>query len=192
MSYINTVSQNGNRATRLNDAEPNEYRSRGRDKLSARYNGSNNLDELRQALRSSISALAESLLGAPNKPLSNRRELRWGSKGSIRVIIFGGKAGAWADFEAGERGDPIKLIQHVRRCDFKEAVAWGAGWAGIDAASMHIRRPMQNAKHAWPSSNDNAQRRKRDQADRRKRVHKARYQPAGPSRSKKTVSQTNI
>ena len=87
------------------------------------------LDELRPALRSSIAALAEDLLGPPNT--QNGRELRWGAKGSFRVIISGPKQGACCDFEGGWSGDPLALIMRERHTDFIGAVKYGCDYAGI-------------------------------------------------------------
>ncbi|OYV35121.1 MAG: hypothetical protein B7Z80_19310 [Rhodospirillales bacterium 20-64-7] len=94
-------------------------------------------DELRPVLRANIADLAEALLGAPNPLTRNKREWRWGRKGSFRVFVAGPKQGAWTDFEAGASGDPIKLIMHQRACDFAHAVLWGAAWAGIATDGQH-------------------------------------------------------
>ena len=89
------------------------------------------LAELRPALRSNITDLAEHLLGPPNKALSNRSEWRWGSKGAFRVTVSGPRQGGCADFGGDFKGGPLDLIMHVRGCDFTDAVLWGAAWAGI-------------------------------------------------------------
>ena len=62
------------------------------------------LAELRPALRSNITDLAEHLLGPPNKALSNRSEWRWGSKGAFRVTVSGPRQGGCADFGAESHG----------------------------------------------------------------------------------------
>ena len=87
------------------------------------------LDELRPALRSSIAALAEALLGPPDT--RNGRELRWGAKGSFRVIVSGPKQGACCDFEGGWKGDPLALIMRERRTDFQGAIEYGCQFVGI-------------------------------------------------------------
>lgn len=51
-----------------------------------------------------IEYLARQKFGEPNRHLSTRRELRFGSKGSISVQLDGMKAGAWFDHEAQEGG----------------------------------------------------------------------------------------
>ena len=88
--------------------------------------------ELRPALCFRIADLAEILKGPPNKALSSRTELRWGNNGSFRVCVSGAKQGGCADFGDDFKGGPLDLIMHERRCDFTDAVLWGAAWAGID------------------------------------------------------------
>ena len=57
--------------------------------------------------------LALHLLGAPNKKLSTRDELRFGNKGSTSVNIGGAEPGVWYDHEAATGGGALELIQHV-------------------------------------------------------------------------------
>jgi phage/plasmid primase-like uncharacterized protein len=87
------------------------------------------LAELRPALRSGIADLAESLLGQPT--IRRKRELRWGAKGSFRVITSGPKQGACCNFESGWKGDPLRLIENERHTDFIGAVKYGCDYVGI-------------------------------------------------------------
>ena len=75
--------------------------------------------------------LALHLLGAPTKKLSTRDELRFGNKGSTSVNIGGAEPGVWYDHEAATGGGALELIQHVHRCDLKEACAWADDWLGL-------------------------------------------------------------
>jgi putative DNA primase/helicase len=59
------------------------------------------LTALRAALASRAAAVALALLGQPNRAHSTRRELRFGNKGSLVVVVAGGKAGLWHDHESG-------------------------------------------------------------------------------------------
>lgn len=86
--------------------------------------------ELNAELRRRIDDLALVLLGAPNKVMSSKRELRFGSKGALCIWIAGPKRGGWADFSGDAKGGPIGLIRHARNCDFNAAVAWARGWLG--------------------------------------------------------------
>jgi len=75
--------------------------------------------------------LALHLLGAPNKKLSTSDELRFGNKGSTSVNIGGAEPGVWYDHEAAKGGGALELIQHVQRCDLREACAWADDWLGL-------------------------------------------------------------
>lgn len=55
--------------------------------------------------------VAVALLGEPNRTLSNRAELRFGSRGSLSVAIAGRKAGCWANHETGTGGGVLDLIR---------------------------------------------------------------------------------
>jgi len=60
--------------------------------------------------------------GEPNRRLSNSRELRWGSKGSFKLVIAGDKRGQWFDHENGCGGDIIEFIRQQRGCSIGEAI----------------------------------------------------------------------
>ncbi len=106
--------------------------------------GDDNLADLREGLRGQIEALAESLLGPRNKSLSNRRTLRFGSKGSMAVEIAGNQRGAWFDHEAGVGNGPIDLIRHVQGNTLAEAVDWARIWLGDpEARPAPIPRPAR-------------------------------------------------
>ena len=100
-----------------------------------------NLDALRAELEADAAAVAERLLGAPNKALSNRSELRWNAKGSLRLKLRGAKRGCWTDFEGGEGGDLFALIRRTQGCDFPAAVQWARGWTGLEADRTQPARP---------------------------------------------------
>jgi putative DNA primase/helicase len=98
--------------------------------MSALPGSGRNLAELRLALADDIERLAEELLGAPNKGLSRRGQLRFGSKGSLSLELRGHKRGTWYDHEAGQGGGPIGLVRHVRSCGYDAAVEWAWQWVG--------------------------------------------------------------
>ena len=60
----------------------------------------------------SISAYAKTVathyFGPPNKALSNARELRWGTNGSMSLCLI---KGTWYDFDADEGGGVIDLVR---------------------------------------------------------------------------------
>jgi AAA domain len=71
-----------------------------------------------------IEPVARHLLGEPNRSLSTRTQLRWGTHGSLAVEISGPKAGTWHDHERGEGGGVLALIARETKRVNGEAVAW--------------------------------------------------------------------
>jgi Toprim domain len=86
------------------------------------------LRDLRSALNARAADLAISLLGDPSS--QKQRELRFGRRGSVSVVLQGPKAGGWYDHERGEGGDLFKLIQRERQCDFNAAVDFAREFVG--------------------------------------------------------------
>jgi hypothetical protein len=80
------------------------------------------LNLLRAALSAGMNDLARYLCGEPNRRMSNRRELRFGRKGSLAVVIAGPKAGSWCDHETNKGGGPLDLIMVARECSFRDAL----------------------------------------------------------------------
>ncbi len=80
------------------------------------------LTPIRAALSAGMNDLARFLYGEPNRRMSNRRELRFGRKGSLAVMIAGPKAGSWCNHETSESGGPLDLIMAARECSFRDAL----------------------------------------------------------------------
>jgi putative DNA primase/helicase len=70
-------------------------------------------------ISASLPEVARQILGAPNPALSTPRELRWGNKGSLCVSI---ERNRWKDFETGESGDAIDLVQREHACGYLAAL----------------------------------------------------------------------
>ncbi len=121
--------------------------------------GGDSLEELRAALRADADSVAEALLGVPNKGLSTRHTLRWGSKGSLKLELRGSKRGVWHSKESDEGGDLLALIRQQHGCGFADAVAWARNQVGLPAA--------------WPDGEDDRARRAQQDADRRARQAEA-------------------
>ncbi|RXH25843.1 hypothetical protein XH99_22310 [Bradyrhizobium nanningense] len=100
------------------------------------------LDDLRAMLAQRAADLAQHLLGDPNRQLSSKRELRYGTHGSFAVSIAGSKLGCWYDHEIGIGGDPFALIMRERNCDFRDAVEFARLFAGGNIYRTTIR-PLQ-------------------------------------------------
>ncbi|MDB5552109.1 MAG: hypothetical protein JWL86_2093 [Rhizobium sp.] len=65
--------------------------------------------------------LGEALGGEPNKHLSSRLELRWGTNGSVSVDLT---KGTWYDHEDQLGGGVLELLRAFKGFDKSEAVAW--------------------------------------------------------------------
>ncbi|OJW53855.1 MAG: hypothetical protein BGO67_07110 [Alphaproteobacteria bacterium 41-28] len=90
------------------------------------------------AARGNYGSLATNLFGEPNKSMSTKSSLRFGSKGSLLVNIAGPKEGKWHDFESGERGNIFKLIEREKNLSFKEAVSYLADVLNVKTDSKVI------------------------------------------------------
>jgi hypothetical protein len=56
--------------------------------------------------------------------------------GSFKVRLSGPRAGVWADFATGERGDALDLVAKILfRGEKKPAIEWAAGWLGLGASA---------------------------------------------------------
>lgn len=94
--------------------------------------------EAREALAESAESVVEELLGRPNERLSSATQWRYGNKGSLAISIAGKKRGVWYDFESGESGDLIGLIQKRTGMNFPETLRYVAGRFG---QAQYIRLP---------------------------------------------------
>ncbi|MEI6628906.1 MAG: hypothetical protein WCN27_05865, partial [Alphaproteobacteria bacterium] len=85
---------------------------------------------IKQELNAHIKDLAYEFLGKPQTQKTT--EWRYGNKGSISIHVSGTKQGLYSNFETGESGNALKLIQDQLNCDHKQAFKWGAEWLGKD------------------------------------------------------------
>lgn len=93
----------------------------------------------------------------PEGPASrDRTSFRFGSKGSLSVVHSGAKAGQFYDFEQGEGGGLMKLIQRELGLGKIEAKAWAQDFLGV-ASDISIPRsflrpaPDRHAEDVWVS-----------------------------------------
>lgn len=92
-----------------------------------------NAKELSQRMAGEAAAIAQYLL-----PGGKRKAGEWaagsinGEEGkSLSVRLTGAKAGVWADFASGEKGDLIDLWAAVRGCSIAEAIREAKDYLGI-------------------------------------------------------------
>src|SRR3954454_22520940 len=100
------------------------------------------LDDLRAELVAREREVAEELLGEPNRKLSSRGELRWGSRGSFSLALRGRKRGLCFDHEAGEGGDLLWLIRRQRGGRFEDAVDWARDFLRMPETARRAIRPQ--------------------------------------------------
>lgn len=95
-------------------------------------------------LNDRIEDLARELLGKPNKGLSTREQLRFGSKGSIAVEIGGKDKGRWYDHEQAIGGDAMELVRTHKNLANGQACAWARDWLGITGQPSGSPKPRKN------------------------------------------------
>ncbi|MEJ0020707.1 MAG: toprim domain-containing protein [Acetobacteraceae bacterium] len=137
-------------------------------------------DELVAALRARIDDLARALLGDPNKAMSSKRELRFGSKGALCVWIAGPKRGGWADFSGDAKGSPLGLIRFAQGCEFWPAVTWARAWLGWPDDDGNV--PDAPAPRPEPPPADEAPVDDAADAERRAEIARRFWHDSGPVR----------
>jgi twinkle protein len=85
------------------------------------------------------------------------REWTVGSKNgepgeSLKVCVAGTKAGIWADFATGDRGDMLDLWQAVRGLSLSEAIHEAKGYLGISETQMPQREKKIYKRPSRPSA----------------------------------------
>ena len=86
--------------------------------------------DMEEQLKTHIEALLFRLF--PEGPYRRERaNLRFGSKGSLSIVCSGDKAGQFYDFEGGEGGGALKLIQRELGLGRSEAKEWARQFLGM-------------------------------------------------------------
>ena len=80
------------------------------------------IKKIKQFLSNSAESFVERLLGKPNERLSSATEWRYGNKGSLVISMGGDNRGRWHNFETGEFGDLLALIQKKTESSFHETL----------------------------------------------------------------------
>jgi Ti-type conjugative transfer relaxase TraA len=112
---------------------------------------------LESELSQRASSVAQSLLGDPNKRLSSKSELRYGSKGSFCVTVSGRNSGRWFDFEKGEGGGLFQLIQNTKGGSFKDSLDLANDFVGGRASVLNLQ-PRQTQKPTLQSEDKERER----------------------------------
>lgn len=91
----------------------------------------NSVKAVQEAIKADPSGFYEMILGAPNLKLSNRKQWRYGRRGSLAVKLSGKDAGLWFDHELQQGGDGLALIMRERGVGFPEALEIAKKCVGI-------------------------------------------------------------
>ena len=87
-----------------------------------------------------IEAVARHLYGEPNPQLSHGAELRFGSRGSLRVTTAGAHRGTWHDFESEVGGGVLDLIRHALGLSNGAAIDWLKSELRVDMPEANVAR----------------------------------------------------
>jgi len=107
----------------LKEMVPNQSKP---DKIDKPFDYQTYIHTVKENLNDHIGELAQEFLGKPQRQLS--KEWRYGKKGSICVHVAGSQKGLYANFETGEHGGALKLIQDNLGLEHKDAFKWGSDW----------------------------------------------------------------
>ena len=88
--------------------------------------------------------MARALLGEPNRALSTRAQLRFGTHGSLAIEIAGDKRGEWYDHENKVGGGAIDLVRRHTGVSNGEAAEWLVSELGIPIEAK--RQPQQRRR----------------------------------------------
>jgi hypothetical protein len=100
--------------------------------------------------------LSRELVGAEPTACAGT-ERRFRRKGSLAVEVSGPKRGHWYDHEAGQGGDALGLVAHLRCTSMHDAWQWALGWLSIPGGNEHPSprprpvAPPQAPREAFPT-----------------------------------------
>lgn len=121
------VSVNGNSISDNNKTAKTEYITKEKPVLA---------DDIKPILRQRMEELAISLLGEPNKSLSNKTQLRFGKNGSLTVNL---EKAQWFSHETGKGGNPFDLIKHeLNFSDFKDVLEYAKKFVNYTPDMQYI------------------------------------------------------
>ncbi|HBW25268.1 MAG TPA: hypothetical protein DER04_05025, partial [Holosporales bacterium] len=103
-----------------------------------------NVQVVEEALKQNMAAFADDVFSSLGKSLhqasSSSTQRRYGERGHITVNL---RTGAWIDFRDSDMaGGPLHLLTKLKGLSFKEAVDYGAAWAGLTSEGLKYDRPL--------------------------------------------------
>ena len=143
--------------------------------LSAGYAGDDiDINAIDRLLRDRVGDLVAHIRRQqPNRALSSKTELRFGTKGSLAVVISGRNKGRITDFEGDSKGmSPLGFIKaELRLATWSEAVRYAKEWLGLDRGDHHSPRSATAPKPANDlGASEHETEAKRDEDERRAKV----------------------
>lgn len=101
-----------------------------------------------EALKQNMAFFADHIFDSIGEPYhtvsSSSIERRHGKKGHIAVNL---KTGAWINYkDSSLSGDPLHMLTKLKGLSFKEAVEYGAIWAGLERQKRELHLPPQRAE----------------------------------------------
>ena len=94
-------------------------------------------------LNERIEEVARALLGEPNRELSTRTQLRFGTHGSLAIEIAGDKRGEWYDHENKVGGGTLDLVRRHTGGSNDEAAEWLVSEFGIPIEAKRQAQPRR-------------------------------------------------
>ncbi len=92
--------------------------------------------------------LARDVAGEPSH--RGRETWRFRARGSLAVVVAGPKRGSWHDHEAGEGGDALALVAHLRREPMGAAYGWALAWLSMDGGASPPPAPQARQRAPEP------------------------------------------
>lgn len=130
------------------------------------------------ALKQNMSAFADDIFSSIGEPYnavaSSSTERRYGKKGHIAVNL---RTGVWIDHKDSDRsGGPLHMLTKLKGLSFKEAVEYGASWAGLSEAELSrtgLSGAATERSALKPLAHSSQQDEKAEQAETKAKIDKA-------------------
>lgn len=121
---------------------------------------STSFKSIAEAARLASPRMAKMLLGEP--VWTSKEEWRWRKNLSLSLCVSGHNRGRWRDFESGEHGDILDLVQKLQGLSLRDAARWVADQTGVadrttivePSFSRGSSRPekLEDARRIWDAS----------------------------------------
>lgn len=100
--------------------------------------------EITRLLNNVVDSIVEKFLGKPNNKLSSAAKWRYGNKGSLVINMTGDAKGVWHNFETGESGNLLGLIQKEVGLTFRDTLKYAANMFSLGLSLKISDRHKKN------------------------------------------------